>query len=239
MAESGLHVGARAEGQYIGGSFHTRTVEQALQEYHVALTKPALIEALKSAIPEVRPLAAYKLLVNDRALDTIPLVEAAVAGEPVGRIKMQIALALAQVGDNVGISTLQNTCDDRHLEMSDRVEAAGYMLRLGRESCFEAVIEALQYNDEKSNSRQVALSLAPDFSQLPAADQILRSVLTNLADTDPGVGIDASHALAAWGKSSAVPPLESAVRSEQDDAVRAQMQADLSALREKLKRDSR
>jgi hypothetical protein len=48
-----------------------------LEQRQIALTKESLVAALRNPDPEIRKLAAFKLLWEDHAFDTIPLVESA------------------------------------------------------------------------------------------------------------------------------------------------------------------
>jgi HEAT repeat protein len=224
----------RSDSQNVHGTAYGRTTEQALREYHVGTTRAALIAALQGSEPEVRPLAARKLI-EDHVQDAIPLVEAALSTEGAPKVKIRIAFALAEVGDGAGFSGLQNACDDRALEMIDRVEAARYLLSMGRESCLGAITEALQSKDlGGSNSREVALSLVPGFKHLSGADSqsLFSLVLRSLAGGDAATRVSASETLKYSGRVSAIPELQSAIRSEADDSVRSVMRADLSALLE-------
>ena len=91
------------------------TFEEALQQRHVALTRPALIDALRSSNPDVRALAAF---------EPIPVVKAALNAEVVPKSRIDIALALATVGDEAGFSALQRTCEDASMDMTVRVEGS-------------------------------------------------------------------------------------------------------------------
>lgn len=238
-ALSSLCGGSGLEGQYVGAPVRGLTIEQALRQYHVALTRPALIRALQSSEPQVRLLAASKLLDSGRDPETIALVQAALGREKVIHAKLGIALALAEAGDDIGFSALQDACDDAGLNMADRVEAARHLLNMGHESCVSTIAAALQFKDKNSNSREVALSLIPRFKHLSDADSklMLELVARSLTDRDPAARIVASEALADSGKASAIPQLRAAIQSETDDAVRAQMQTELKALLERQKKN--
>lgn len=208
------------------------TFEESLRQHHISLDKSALIQALQNPDGNVRWLAASQLLIVDRALDVIPEVERALSRERVILSKINEASALAQSGDDVGVAALQQICDDRQLEMSVRVQAAGQLLQSGRESCLGTVMEALTFNDPKSNSRAVALSLVSQFKRLADAQSqgLMSLVLSNLTSRDAATRLEASDALAAWGRTSSIPDLQRAVNSETDESIRPQMQADLTAL---------
>lgn len=228
---SSIYASAHAEAQYEHGQAYGRTTEQALQDHHLGLSKAALIAALRNPEPEVRPLAARKLL-QDRYLDTIPLIEAALSDERVPTVRIRIAFALAEAGINTGFSELQNACEDHSLSMIDRVEASRGLLAFGRESCLGAIMEALQFRDGQSNSREIALSLVPGLRHLSDADSdlLFDLVVRNLTDRNVAARIGASQALNASGRVSAIPQLQTAIRNESDDAVREVMQGELRAL---------
>jgi hypothetical protein len=208
------------------------TYEQALQQHHVALTKAALIDAVGSSDPEVRWLAASKLLVNDHALDAIPSIESALAIEKVPNTRINTALALAQIGDTVGFSVLQSACDETGLSMALRLKAAGYLLFLDRESCLGTVKEALQPGGTDIISHLQALSVVPRFKHLSEGDsqELTRLVLRDLTSKEPAARLNASHTLALCGKTTAVPDLQTAMSTETDGPTRSQMQRDLSTL---------
>src|SRR5579875_394704 len=146
-----------------------KTFEQALQEHHIALTREALVAALQNSDPEVRSLAAAKLLVNDHALDTVQSVTSALAAEENINAKINIAWALGQVANDAGFDALQSICDDKALYIGVRTNAARYMLDMNRASCIDTVIDALQ-----STVPETGLSLAGRLKNLSGtqADQL-------------------------------------------------------------------
>ncbi|MGC2658697.1 MAG: hypothetical protein WA324_12135 [Bryobacteraceae bacterium] len=206
--------------------------EQALQAHHIALTRTAIIDALRNPDPEVRSLAASKLLVNDHALETIPLIEAALAIEDVPQAKINTAFALAQVGDELGLTTLQNTCTDSNVSTQLRLKSARYLLQIGREGCIGAAKEALR--DDLAGHMN-ALSVASAFRNLSENDsqELARLVLEDLTSKEPVIRLRASHALGIWGRPSFIPDIRNALASETDGPTRAQMERDLALLSSK------
>ena len=89
-----------------------RTFAEELQSRDVQLTKPALINALKSTDGEVRYLAAMKLA-EDKAVEAVPAILDALAAETLPVTRTNIALALAHMGEERGFSTLEDTCAGR------------------------------------------------------------------------------------------------------------------------------
>lgn len=207
-----------------------KSFEQSLQEHHIALHKDALISALINPDPDVRWFAAAKLLVNDHALDTIALVAEVLAREKVSNTRLNIAWALAQVGDDLGFDTLQATCDDRAVSMGFRMKAARYMLDMNRESCVGTVIEAL-----RGPAPETGLSLAPSFKSLPKSegDEMFGLVVQSLKSPSAYIRIEASRALKELGRASAIANLQAAISAEQDDNVRLPMQLNLAALQQR------
>src|SRR5579884_3414783 len=206
------------------------TFAQALAKHHIALSEASLLEALRNSDMDVRWLAASQLLTVNHDLDAIPSVEDALRREEIVHTKLNMASALAQAGDELGISTLYDACQDTQLDMSMRVRSAEYLLQLGNERCLETVIEAIEMTDESGNPREVALSLVPRFTHLSEADaeRLTHAIVDDLASTDAALRAAGSHALAAWAKTSAIGDIERAIRNETNDTVRSEMQMDLT-----------
>jgi HEAT repeat protein len=85
------------------------TFAEALQRHHIALTRSALLAALRSPEAEVRDLAAARLA-EDKDKNAIPAIAQALASERVLGAKVNIAFALAQLGSETGTSTLKKAC---------------------------------------------------------------------------------------------------------------------------------
>ena len=75
------------------------TFGELLKRHNIQLTQPALVDALRNTDPEVRDLAANKLA-EDKAVETIPAIKDALASEKVPWTRMNIALALAEMGES-------------------------------------------------------------------------------------------------------------------------------------------
>ncbi|HUG97431.1 MAG TPA: HEAT repeat domain-containing protein, partial [Nitrososphaera sp.] len=156
------------------------TIEASLQQHNVALTQPALLAALRSTDAEVRWLAAQKLA-NDAARDAIPAIIEALDAEKVPRTKVNIASALAQLGDNRGTVALRDVCDDVRTRSSIRMLAAQYLLNVGDEHCLGSVVQILSSKPD-ADSQVQALSLLPRFRRPPAglATMVLNLVMASL-----------------------------------------------------------
>ena len=193
------------------------TAAQILTQHHISLTKDALLAALRNDDAEIRYLAAGQLA-DEHAQDAIPAIVEALKAEDMPQAKVNIAFALAQMGDERGMQALRQDCDATSLPMAYRLSAVLYLvLFLHDESCLRTVVEGYQQSPE-SGHRVQALSLIPDFKKLSANESaLLRALLlSGLRDPDPGVRIEASDMLRTMGDVSAIPALEAAIAAETD-----------------------
>jgi len=211
----------------VWGDGQPETLEGALQRHHVALTKKALVSALRSPDEEVRRLAAQELA-QDGASDAIPSIREALKAETLPLNQVNIAFSLAQLGDGTGLATLRGTCENPAAPGGIRMLAAQYMQNLHKQDCRKAVVQVLKFGDD-SGSRIQALSLALDFpdESLEMFDLVVKA----LTDQDPGVRMTASSMLGRLGNVSAIPYLEEALAKEQNDGCVLEMRMDLQHLR--------
>lgn len=211
------------------------TLEEQLEQHHIALTQPALVAALRNSDPEVRDLAAQKLA-EDKATETIPAIEQALKSESIQGTKLNIAFSLAQMGNDQGIATLTRTCSNSAVNTGLRLRAASYMLDLDNDVCFAAVNGVLQSRDvDDASYRMVALSLVPRFKHIPKeqSQELFRSVIKCLADVDRAVRISAADAFANLGDATAIPYLKNAISTEPDETVRGMIENALQQLQPK------
>lgn len=187
-----------------------------------------------------RDISAAQKLAQDQMREAIPAIVAALFNETVQGTQVNIAFALAQLGDKTGFESLNSTCHRANDEAGLRMRAAAYLLDLHNESCLDAVIDVAQ-SDFDFSSRTVAISLLPQFRQVSEDDsQRIRNVVEEaLLDKTAAVRLNASNALATLGTASTIPYLERAVTSEKDATVRSQMELDLRRLRENAARKRR
>jgi HEAT repeat protein len=226
-----LLIASSASQEISGGKF--ATFKQLLRERSIGLSKEDLIAALKNSDSHVRYLAAL-VLAEDKATDTIPAIAEALTTEKVTETKVNIALSLAQLGDERGFAALKEACGNSTLAPSLRMYAAKYLLDVRSESCLSSTEGVLQSTPDVG-SRVLALSLLPRFQHVPAEDseKIFNLLVTALSDKEPLVRIAASHALLAVGNRSAVPPLQKAIEAEHDEAVRSILEDDLGGFERK------
>jgi HEAT repeat protein len=211
------------------------TIDHALRRHHVALTRSGLLSALRNPEPEVRGLAAAKLA-QDRTTEAIPDMVEALAAESVPLTKMNIAFALAQLGNQEGSSTLVEACHDPEFNYGVRLEAAHYMLALHSNACLPDVIELTHSKDESNTTcRFEALSLLPEFKGASEQEtqEILGSLLEGLLDTNDGVRISAANGLSQLGNTTAIQYLLNSIATERDDTVRGAFKRALKSLQDK------
>lgn len=234
----GFVAGAAAQtGSPGGNNGRLTTIDEALKSHHVGLDRPALVKALRNQDGEVRSLAAQKLA-EDNAADTIPAILDSLAAEKTPATWVNIAFALAQLGEARGFGALQDACRDPGMRPDLRVLAARYMRDLNHDDqvCRSALVDMLQ-SQAGADSRAQAASLLPRFQDLSPeeSEKILQGILKALEAPEATVRLAASHALSQIGNKSAIPRLEIAINHEGDRTVRSQMQLDLHELQREKK----
>ena len=211
------------------------TITEALKRHHVALTRSALVAALQNSDPEIRGLAATQLA-EEKATDVVPDIVQALTNEHAPLTRVNIAFALAQLGNEKGVKTLESACHESETVGGVRMRAAMYMVDfLHRNACFADVLDVLDSrNGDQAGNRIQALSLAPSFKGLSEDEsrRLLAATINNLQDTTAAVRISASDALVRLGDASAVPHLQQAVSVEQDSVVRDALEGALKRLQQ-------
>jgi HEAT repeat protein len=216
----------------VAGNGRMPTLAEQLQQHKIALTRKALTSALRNADAEIRELAALKLA-EDGAKESIPVMEDAFAVESSEGAKVNIAFALAQLGDENGIVALTNACRDSALGTGSRLQAVRYTLDLNNNSCMTVVVAILRsHSEDDATYRMEALSLIPSFKHVSREDsqELLQSALGNLTDPTPAVRISAGDALARLGDIAAVPYLNDAAARDPDEMVRTQLESAMQRL---------
>ena len=210
------------------------TTDQQLRQYGLAPDQKSLEEALSSSGPQIRILAAMKLA-DDKAVTSEPKIEAALQNEKVPEVTIQLAFALAELGNPQGISSLTSMCNAKTQSTSIRLGAAQDLLHFGKAVCLSGVLGIL--NDPKQDSSTIAqaayiLGKYPEFLKTDQKS-LVEPLRTLLNSPDPTVRIAASQALANVGNASLLPELQAAIVRESDDSVRSQMEANQRILQRK------
>lgn len=207
------------------------SLAQQLRLHHVELTEAGLIKALQSPDEQVRYLAALRLA-EEKDIGAVPAIEEALAKEKVAETRINIAIALTQLGQEKGMQTLTDDCNDSKLPGFFRARAMTYMLRLGSTACFRAALDLLGGDP---GSREQILSLLPQYPHpsIQESDEILEAITKCLTDESAAVRIQASEALRTLANASAIPFLQNAIATEQNDVVRLQMESALKTLQSK------
>lgn len=204
------------------------SLAEQLRRHHIDLTETALMEALDNPDQQVRYLAALRLA-EAKDEDAIPAIEEALAKEKVTETRINIAIALVQLGQDKGMQALTADCEDPKLPGFFRARAMTYMLRLGSPACFTAALDLL---GSDPGSREQILSLLPQYPHPSKQEsgEILEATTKCLNDESAAVRIQASEALKTLANPLAIPLLQNAIPSERDEVVRSQMQATLDGL---------
>ena len=180
----------------------------------------------------MRWLAAQKLA-QDGATETTPAILEALSLEKTSSARVNIAFALAQLGETKGLGTLLEACHDDTTRPYLRAVAARYVLDLHRDDkrCLNDLVDMLRV-DSGPDSRLEAISLLPRFRGLSKEEsqEVLQGLFVALKSSQPAVRLASSHALGEIGNSSALPYLRNALASEGDTNVRSEMQADIRRL---------
>ena len=210
------------------------TIAEKLHEHGIASDNDSLVGALRSSDPEVRRLAAAELgeKGDKRALRYLL---AALRGERQLETKVDVALSVARLGDDVGSAELRSTCDSKSIDAELRLRAAGYLQGfLGDDHCY-GTIEHLVASAPNPDSRIHALDLLTSLTNMRPREglQTRKIVIAALGDKEVTVRIAASGDLVQIGKKGDASFLERAIGTEQDPNVRASMETDLDTLRAK------
>ena len=212
------------------------TLGELLKRHNIQLTQPALVDALRNTDPEVRDLAAHKLA-EDKAVETIPAIKDALASEKVPWTRMNIALALAAMGESIGFDTLEDNCKNQDTSGNIRARSAEYLLRFNRDSttCLSGVLDVLKGGS--TGDRMVAAALLPRYHNLSMEDseKEFAGLVEALQASNPSVRMAAGRAFADLGDTRGVAELRLAVGREQEEVVRLQLEEDLKILTKKIR----
>lgn len=210
------------------------TFGELLRRHNIDLTQSALLAALKNPDPEVRDLAANKLA-EDGATEAIPAIMQALASEKVPWTRMNIAFALASMGESIGFVTLQDNCKNKEMSGNVRSRSAEYLLRFNHDSatCLSGVLDLLKGGS--NGDRILAAELLPRYRNLSVEDseKVFAGLVEALHASGPAVRIAAGQALADLADKRGIAELERAAVDEQEEVVRLRLEDDLKTLRKK------
>jgi HEAT repeat protein len=212
------------------------SISESLRRHNIQLTQSALLDALRNADPEVRDLAAQKLA-EDKVSEAIPAIKDALASEKVPSTRMNIAFALAELGESTGLDTLEDNCRNRNLAADIRTQSAEYMLNLNHGStvCLSAILDVLESGS--NGYKMQAATLLPQFRNLSEQDseRVFVGLVKALHASYALVRLEAGRALADLGDRRGIPELRDAIEAEQEQDIRPRLEEDLGILRNKIR----
>jgi HEAT repeat protein len=221
------------------------STERALEHYGFALTADALESALHDPRPEVRSLAADKLA-RLRKKDAVPALVEAFSTESAPGTQMWMARALATLGDGRGLPTVRGLCGDTDdtdpvHRAAVRLFAANFMRLLGREACYDDVVDTLRYLTALASRSAIqesfvdyGISLVPSFRNLSAHQTSeIRELAEALLGDRSEARLVASDLLGRYGDAGSALKLKKALASEREVTARSRMETALRALEPK------
>jgi HEAT repeat protein len=203
------------------------TFADGLARHQIDLTETALIAALANPDGEVRSLAAAQLA----AMDDHPALTAildALEVEPDPQVQVNLAGAASWLGSNRALDRLQRLCQNLNVPSTARLDAARYVSNKELPTCFSAV-EQIEQAEQDASIRVLALETAVNYPGQSERTKAL-AVLA-LTDRDPTVRIAAIEALRFLQATGAVDALNRALQVENDDTAREHLRAAIRALR--------
>jgi hypothetical protein len=203
------------------------TFADGLTRHHIDLTETALKAALADPDGEVRSLAAAQLA----AMDDHPALTAildALDAEPDPQVQVNLAGAATWLGSNRALDRLQRLCQNLNVPSTTRLDAARYVSNKELPTCFSAV-EQIEQAEQDASIRVLALEAAVIYRG--QSDRAQALAVSALADRDPTVRIAAVEALRFLRATGAVDALGRALQVEGDDTAREHMRTAIRALR--------
>jgi hypothetical protein len=209
------------------------TIQQELRRHAVGLSTAEIVAALKSADPEVRGLAAQEL-VDEKQFSAIPQIAEALRAEDDPSAKINIGFALAQLGIDEGVQSLQQACTNPNIANYLKPTAAQYLIETGhpKGKCRSYLFETLQRQDTDHGTWVQAASVVSQLKDRTTEETAMlsMSLKRSLYSDSSYVKLEGSHWLAFLKDESAIPTFEDAIMHEQDETVRSRMSADLGQL---------
>jgi HEAT repeat protein len=203
------------------------TFAAGLERHHIALTEPALLAALHNPDGEVRSLAAAQLA----AMDDHPALKEIVRAfqdERDPQVQVNLAGAATWLGSRLGVEQLETFCQDVNMPSAARLDAGRYVSHKQLATCFPAVREIAQ-TDQDASIRVQAIEAA--LAYRGQADGARTIASHALKDVDPSVRIEAADALRSLQATSEIGALESALQSEGDETAREHLREAVRVLK--------
>jgi HEAT repeat protein len=202
------------------------TFAAGLERHQIALTESALIAALRDPDGEVRSLAAAQLAAMDDHAALKHIVRA-FQDERDPQVQVNIAGASTWLGSRLGLEQLQRMCADFNVPSTARLDAARYVSNKSLPTCFSAVQEIAQKEQDPS-IRVLAIAAAVSYGGKP--DRAQAVAVSALSDVDPSVRTAAADALLFLRATSAIGALNRALQTEGDLTAREHLREAIRVL---------
>ncbi len=211
------------------------TSQVVLAQKGVSYTIPGLRAALLNSDPSVRSMAAG-VLAEDKNVQSIPLIRAALEKEEVERVRVTLAAALATLKDWQGSASLIKTCNDEAIDPSVRLLAANRLLDLGSDDCLRSVVGILEGKADPP-SRELGMQyLRRTTHVLTSISRRLQHVLIDeLNDPVPMNRQYASECISVLGNRNSLVALEEAIHGEKDLPTRTHLEENLQRTKTRLR----
>jgi HEAT repeat protein len=203
------------------------TFSAGLERLHIGLTEPELLDALQNPSGEVRSLAAAQLAAMDNHPALKQIVQA-IVNERDPQVQVNLAGAASWLGSQRGIAQLEQSCRDINVPSLARLDAARYISNKQLPTCFPAVREIAQNDQDAAVRVEAILAAASYWGQTEGAEQI---AVRALGDVDASVRIQAADALRRLRATKDIVPLEIAGKNEGDETAREHMREAVRLLR--------
>jgi HEAT repeat protein len=202
------------------------TFAAGLERHQIALTESALIAALRDPDGEVRSLAAAQLAAMDDHAALKHIVRA-FQDERDPQVQVNIAGASTWLGSRLGLEQLQRMCADFNVPSTARLDAARYVSNKSLPTCFSAVQEIAQKEQDPS-IRVLAIAAAVSYGGKP--DRAQAVAVSALSDVDPSVRTAAADALLFLRATSAIGALNRGLQTEGDLTAREHLREAIRVL---------
>jgi HEAT repeat protein len=203
------------------------TFAAGLERHNIPLTEPALLAALRDPDGEVRSLAAAQLAAMDDHPALREIVRA-IQDERDPQVQVNLAGAGSWLGSRLAIEQLESSCRDVNIPSTARLDAARYISHKQLATCFPAVREIAQ-NDQDADVRVQAVMAG--LSYRGQADGARMIAVRALNDLEPAVRIAGADALRSLRATTEIGPLESALQTEGDETAREHLRDAARVLR--------